>query len=658
MSLRLSGLNPLSYMGVEPVQPPNLVAFNKSPTPNDSQNFNIGTLWLNETTQQVYMLTNLAQNVATWTLLAAGPGGDIETVTGNSGGAVGPDGSHNLNLIGDGTTIDIVGNPGTNTLTISAISGGIVVETLTGNSGGPVSPTAGNINVVGGNNISSAGAGSTLTVNVSGTTNHAVQVGNATNSLTSLGVGSDGQVLIGATGANPAFATLTSSSLTYTPGAHSLAINITAPVSIANGGTNATSMTTTDGTVYYDGTRLVTTATGTAGQILTSNGAGVAPTYQTGSGATITITGDSGGALTSSTFTFTGGTSGLTFAGAGTTETLGGTLAIANGGTNATSMTNTDGVVYYDGTRLVTTAVGTATNVLTSNGAGMAPTFQAVSGTGGTVITTFTSSGTWTKNANAKSIEVYIFGGGGGGGSGRQGLTTAAGGGAGGGAGGLLNTYGPASLFSASETVTIGAGGTGGVAQTVNNTDGNAGGAPNPSSLGSFIAQAAGVAAGGGINGNSTQGSNNTTNGVAPFGGIGTVTNGSSSSNTTTLLASGGGGGGAGADSGTARTGGNGSTLSFVTNVVLSGGTGGVESGTINGGNGAAGLTIGQDGIFGGSGGGGGGGQSSGLVAGIGGNGAIPAGAGGGGGGSLNGTNSGAGGNGARGQAIIIEYLG
>lgn len=101
-----------------------------------------------------------------------------------------------------------------------------------------------------------------------------------------------------------------------------------------------------------------------------------------GPASSITITGDSGGGLTGSSFTFTGGTTGLTFAGAGTTETLGGTLAIANGGTNATSMANTDGVVYYDGTRLVTTAVGTATQVLTSNGAGVAPTFQAAPGTG------------------------------------------------------------------------------------------------------------------------------------------------------------------------------------------------------------------------------------------------------------------------------------
>ncbi len=46
---------------------------------------------------------------------------------------------------------------------------------------------------------------------------------------------------------------------------------------------NQTNLTVLDGTVYWDtGTqRLNTTATGTSGQVLTSNGAGLAPTYQT-----------------------------------------------------------------------------------------------------------------------------------------------------------------------------------------------------------------------------------------------------------------------------------------------------------------------------------------------------------------------------------------
>ncbi len=56
------------------------------------------------------------------------------------------------------------------------------------------------------------------------------------------------------------------------------------PVSIAQGGTNASSMTNTNGVNYYDGSAIVTTTVGTAGQVLTSNGPGVAPTFQSGGG--------------------------------------------------------------------------------------------------------------------------------------------------------------------------------------------------------------------------------------------------------------------------------------------------------------------------------------------------------------------------------------
>lgn len=53
-------------------------------------------------------------------------------------------------------------------------------------------------------------------------------------------------------------------------------------------------------------------------------------------------------------------------------------VSIADGGTNAITMTNTNGVNYFDGTSIVTTTVGTAGDVLTSNGVGLAPTFQPV----------------------------------------------------------------------------------------------------------------------------------------------------------------------------------------------------------------------------------------------------------------------------------------
>lgn len=48
------------------------------------------------------------------------PGTVVETLTGNSGGPVGPSGS-TINVVGDGTTVNVVGNPGTHTLTITAL---------------------------------------------------------------------------------------------------------------------------------------------------------------------------------------------------------------------------------------------------------------------------------------------------------------------------------------------------------------------------------------------------------------------------------------------------------------------------------------------------------------------------------------------------------
>jgi hypothetical protein len=52
------------------------------------------------------------------------PGTTVQTISGNTGGPVGPDGSNNINVVGDGVTITIAGNPGTHTLTASVIGGG------------------------------------------------------------------------------------------------------------------------------------------------------------------------------------------------------------------------------------------------------------------------------------------------------------------------------------------------------------------------------------------------------------------------------------------------------------------------------------------------------------------------------------------------------
>lgn len=61
-------------------------------------------------------------------------------------------------------------------------------------------------------------------------------------------------------------------------------------------------------------------------------------------------------------------------------------IEIACGGTNNSTMANTNGMVYFDGIRLNTTAVGSATQVLTSNGTGNAPTFQVAPLSGSMVL--------------------------------------------------------------------------------------------------------------------------------------------------------------------------------------------------------------------------------------------------------------------------------
>ena len=146
---------------------------------------------------------------------------------------------------------------------------------------------------------------------------------------------------------------------------------------------NALSPMTTGGDMIYGGasgagTRL---ANGTAGQVLTSNGTTVAPTWNTVTG-TGTVTSV---AATVPTFLSVAGTP---ITGAGTLAiTLSGTaLPVANGGTgqtsasaafNALSPMTTGGDLIYGGTSGAGTrlANGTAGQVLTSNGTTVAPTW-------------------------------------------------------------------------------------------------------------------------------------------------------------------------------------------------------------------------------------------------------------------------------------------
>ena len=226
-----------------------------------------------------------------------------------------------------------------------------------------------------------------------------------------------------ATSSGPGSGTVTSISagtgitLTPNPITTTGTVALTIPVVVSSGGTGDTSFTAyapiVGGTTTTGALQQATTGIGNSGYVLMSNGSSAIPSFQNVSagGAVTIVNADSGSASpTSGAILISGGTTGLTTIASGSTLNVTGTLKIANGGTNATSMANTDGVVYYDGTRLVTTTVGTATQVLTSNGAGLAPTFQTAATSGITTIngdsgsvtgSTVTINGNGSTNAGA-----------------------------------------------------------------------------------------------------------------------------------------------------------------------------------------------------------------------------------------------------------------
>lgn len=176
------------------------------------------------------------------------------------------------------------------------------------------------------------------------------------------------------------------------------------------------------------------------------------------------------------------GTTGVTFPdGVTQTSGLATPISVANGGSGRT--TNTAFAVVCGGTTTggaeqSIASVGTTGQVLTSNGAGALPTFQAAAG-GQVQFAVFASSGTWTCPAGVTRVKITCIGGGAGGNNNFVGST-----GGGGGVGIGYFTVTPGTNY----TVTIGNGGAG---QTV---DGSSGFAGTSSSVGSLITSTGGSA--------------------------------------------------------------------------------------------------------------------------------------------------------------------
>lgn len=360
------GSNNYSTFGLSPVlYDPHLDV--RAPGPNDTQ-YPTAKTWLNTVSGSFYFLASLSTSqgviTATWTLLGTN-GGALNTLSDDSSTTVTPV-SNNIKLAGTASQIATTASSGTITFSligpftptsftahsvllgegtssigtvgpnaasgIPLISQGVSADPIFGTAvvagGGTGATTLLNHGVLVG---AGTGAVSGLTVGTtgqvligatganpafgalgvnSGLTAHGVLLGENTSAIVATAVGTNGQVLLGSTGADPAFGTLTTSTgLAFTTGAASLAVNLqhngfnvnaasTGVALIAQNAYTATQAAQTSfslpATAGVGDTFLIASGTGNTGGWIITQGAGQEiwnGTSHTTSGATGTLAG-------------------------------------------------------------------------------------------------------------------------------------------------------------------------------------------------------------------------------------------------------------------------------------------------------------------------------------------------------------------------------
>jgi len=289
---------------------------------------------------------------------------------------------------------------GANTLNLE--TGGAIASSFLTDDANSAVPALGVLTVSGGANIGTTSVASTVTIALNGLTDHAVHVGNAAGSLTALAIGATNEVLLGNTAADASWGTVGNAALTNSSVTLNNGNNITvtgSPLSL--GGTASFDLT---GCTQYaiqvgDATgSLDSLATGTATQIMQSGGAAAIPAWSTATYPATTVQGDVMFSSAANTvvglvkdtnvtryISNTGAASNPAWAQIELTNGVVGILPVASGGSGFA--TTTAYAVLCGGTTATNpfqpiAGVGTATQVLTSNGAGALPTFQDAGGGG------------------------------------------------------------------------------------------------------------------------------------------------------------------------------------------------------------------------------------------------------------------------------------
>lgn len=402
----------------------------RDPTTGDV-NYPIQQRWFNTTKDAEWILIGFSVisevKTAIWRLIS-NSSADTETLTGNTGGAVGVDGANNINVLGDTTTINIAGNPATHTLTVS--TAGSIANIYKGDTGS-ATPSGGVINfianVISGSSPNFQASGSTLDLFLSDT-----------NSNLILGYHSGNGSISG--GGNTILGVVSGAGLTT--GMYNIAVGYAALNSVTTGSGNAAigqgslNLTTGSGNLGFGFDSLNALIAGN-NNIAVGNQAGTG--YVASESSNIVI-GNPGIASESNVIRV-------------------GTQGAGSGQQNKCFVAGINGNTVSNPAYVT---INTATNQLgtTANSAFITIKNQV-----------FTTTGTYTPTANMVYCSIQCLGGGAAGGGGPTTTNAQCAAGSGGGGGEYASGIFSAAAIGASQAITIGAAGIG----VVNANGGNGG---------------------------------------------------------------------------------------------------------------------------------------------------------------------------------------